>query len=142
MNGLTDLYNAISVLHQIPVGGEDRLAAPAARRLTPCPAGTEPFDTVADGSAVVEHPEGRRGRLVRSGRGVTCRRWNWRQAGRTRLREDTTAALFIFDALAPTSDDALAAAADDLRAHVARLGSDVRTAQLRIVRADAARDGT
>jgi len=27
--------------------------------------------------------------------GVTCRRWNWRQARRTQLREGTTTALFI-----------------------------------------------
>ena len=30
---------------------------------------------------------------------VRCRRWNWSQARRTQLREDTTAALFILDAL-------------------------------------------
>ena len=33
--------------------------------------------------------------------GVTCRRWNWRQARRTQLREETTTALFILDALDP-----------------------------------------
>ena len=37
--------------------------------------------------------------------GVTCRRWNWRQARRTQLRDDTTTALFILDALAPMTDD-------------------------------------
>ncbi len=139
VNGLTDLYNSISVLHQIPVGGEDLTRYTGSPRLIRA-AGTEPFDTVADGSAVVEHPEA--GEVVWCDEaGVTCRRWNWRQAGRTRLREDTTAALFIFDALDPTSDDALGAAADDLRTHLAHLGSDVRTAQ-RVLRAGATRDGT
>jgi DNA/RNA-binding domain of Phe-tRNA-synthetase-like protein len=57
---------------------------------------------------------------------VTCRRWNWRQARRTQLREDTTTALFILDALGPVSDEALTAAADDLIAHLARLGPDVQ----------------
>jgi hypothetical protein len=51
--------------------------------------------------------------------GVTCRRWNWRQARRTQLTDGTTAALFILDALDPLTDKALAAAADDLLAHPA-----------------------
>ena len=55
--------------------------------------------------------------------GVTCRRWNWRQARRTQLREDTTTALFILDALDPMTDEALHAAADDLITHLTRLGT-------------------
>jgi DNA/RNA-binding domain of Phe-tRNA-synthetase-like protein len=60
---------------------------------------------------------------------VTCRRWNWRQARRTQLREDTTAALFILDALDPVTDQALHAAADDLSARLTRLGPGVRAAR-------------
>ena len=60
--------------------------------------------------------------------GVTCRRWNWRQGRRTQLREDTTAALFILDALAPMTDEALAATADDLVARLTRLGPGIRAA--------------
>ena len=45
---------------------------------------------------------------------MTCRRWNWRQARRTQLGDDTTTALFILDALDPMTDEALHAAADDL----------------------------
>jgi DNA/RNA-binding domain of Phe-tRNA-synthetase-like protein len=56
---------------------------------------------------------------------VTCRRWNWRQARRTQLREGTTKALFILDALAPVTDDALQAAADDLVAHLIQRGQDL-----------------
>ena len=57
---------------------------------------------------------------------MTCRRWNWRQARRTQLREDTTTALFILDALDPMTDDALSTAADDLVAHLTRLGPDIQ----------------
>jgi len=57
---------------------------------------------------------------------VTCRRWNWRQARRTQLREDTTTALFILDALDPMTSEALTAAADDLLAHLATPGSHLR----------------
>jgi DNA/RNA-binding domain of Phe-tRNA-synthetase-like protein len=125
VNRLTDLYNAISVLHQIPLGGEDLTSYSGAPRLIRA-AGTEPFDTVAAGEAVTEHPDP--GEVVWCDEaGVTCRRWNWRQGRRTQLREDTTAALFILDALDPVTDHALHAAADDLTTQVARLGPDVRT---------------
>ena len=69
--------------------------------------------------------------------GVTCRRWNWRQARRTQLREDTTAALFILDALDPVTDQELHAAAEDLAARLARLGPGVRTVR-RMMAADPA----
>jgi DNA/RNA-binding domain of Phe-tRNA-synthetase-like protein len=127
VNRLTDLYNAVSVLHQIPLGGEDLTrytGAPQLIRAT----GTEPFDTVADGDTVTEYPDP--GEVVWCDEaGVTCRRWNWRQARRTQLREDTTTALFILDALDPVTDQALHAAADDLAAHLARLGPGVQVAR-------------
>jgi DNA/RNA-binding domain of Phe-tRNA-synthetase-like protein len=124
VNRLTDLYNAISVLRQIPLGGEDLTRYTGAPRLVRA-TGTEPFDTVTDGIAVTERPDP--GEVVwRDDAGVTCRRWNWRQARRTQLRDDTSAALFILDALGPVPDEALHAAADDLVARLAGLGPDVR----------------
>jgi len=137
VNRLTDIYNAVSVLHQIPLGGEDLTRYAGAPRLVRAD-GTEPFDTVADGVAAVEYPEA--GEVVWcDGAGVTCRRWNWRQARRTRLREDTTAALFILDALDPVTDQALHAAAEDLSARLARLGPGVRAARRLITRRPDAR---
>jgi DNA/RNA-binding domain of Phe-tRNA-synthetase-like protein len=127
VNRLTDIYNAVSVLHQIPFGGEDLTRYTGPPRLIRA-AGDEPFDTVADGIAVTEHPDP--GEVVWcDDAGVTCRRWNWRQARRTQLREDTSAALFILDALGPVTGEALQAAADDLAARLARLGPDVRSAR-------------
>jgi DNA/RNA-binding domain of Phe-tRNA-synthetase-like protein len=127
VNRLTDLYNAVSVLHQIPLGGEDLTRYAGPPRLIRA-TGAEPFDTTADGIAVIEHPEA--GEVVWcDDAGVTCRRWNWRQARRTQLREDTTAALFILDALDPVTDQALHAAADDLSARLTRLGPGVRAAR-------------
>jgi len=131
VNRLTDTYNAVSVLHQVPVGGEDLTRYVGAPRLVRA-TGTEPFDTVADGAAVIEHPDP--GEVVwRDDAGVTCRRWNWRQARRTQLRDHTTAALFILDALDPMTDEALQAAADDLVSHLTRLGPDVRDVRRLIV---------
>ena len=127
VNRLTDVYNAVSVLHQLPLGGEDldRYAGPP--RLVRA-RGQEPFDTTTGGETVVEHPDP--GEVVWcDDAGVTCRRWNWRQAKRTQLTDATTSALFVLDALHPVSDDALDAAAEDLVAHLHRLGPEVRVAQ-------------
>ena len=127
VNRLTDLYNAVSVLHQIPLGGEDLTRYTGPPRLIRA-TGTEPFDTAAGGVAVIEHPDP--GEVVWcDDAGVTCRRWNWRQARRTQLREDTTAALFILDALDPLTDLALHATADDLADRLTRLGPGVRVAR-------------
>ena len=126
VNRLTDIYNAISIVHQLPVGGEDIDRYVGAPRLVRA-SGEEPFDTVADGTAVVELPEP--GEVVWcDDAGVTCRRWNWRQARRTQLREDTTTALFILDALEPMTDEELRVAADDLVLHLRPLCPDLRAA--------------
>jgi DNA/RNA-binding domain of Phe-tRNA-synthetase-like protein len=127
VNRLTDLYNAVSVLHRVPLGGEDLdryTGPPRLLRAT----GQEPFDTTSGGETVVERPEA--GEVVWcDDAGVTCRRWNWRQAKRTQLTDSTTTALFILDALDPLTDAGLHAAADDLVRHLNRLGPDVRVAQ-------------
>jgi DNA/RNA-binding domain of Phe-tRNA-synthetase-like protein len=127
VNRLVDVYNALSVMHSVPVGGEDLHRYTGAPRLVRA-TGDEPFDTVADGATVIEHPEV--GEVVWcDDAGVTCRRWNWRQARRTGITEDTTSALFILDALDPMTDEALAAVADDVADQLSRLGPDVRVAR-------------
>src|SRR5512133_1763353 len=55
VNRLTDIYNAVSVLHQVPLGGEDLSHYTGPPRLVRA-TGEEPFDTVADGITVIEHP--------------------------------------------------------------------------------------
>lgn len=132
VNRLTDIYNAISILHQVPLGGEDLIRYVGSPRLVRA-TGDENFDTVAGGETLIEHPEP--GEVVwRDGEGVTCRRWNWRQGRRTQLGDDTTSALFIMDALDPLTDDALHAAADDLTDRLIRLGPDLAVAR-RLIRA-------
>jgi len=138
VNRLTDLYNAISVLHQVPLGGEDLTRYAGPPRLVRA-SGQESFDTVADGDTVTEHPEA--GEVVWCDDiGVTCRRWNWRQARRTALHEGTTSALFILDALAPLTVAQLHAAADDLIAQLTRLGPDVAAAR-RLIAVDTPAEG-
>lgn len=130
INALTDAYNAISVLHQVPIGGENLDAYVGAAHLVRA-AGDEPFETMAAGETVIEHPKP--GEVVwRDSAGITCRIWNWRQCTRTQLRPDARTALFILDALAPMSDDALKAAGEHLL-EVLRQGSAETATGMRLL---------
>ncbi|MEU6083034.1 phenylalanine--tRNA ligase beta subunit-related protein [Streptomyces sp. NPDC047108] len=124
INRLVDLYNAISVAHLVPVGGEDIGRIEGGMRLVRA-VGDEPFDTVAGGEPVVEHPDP--GEVVwRDERGVTCRRWNWRQGVRTRLTEESVDALFLLEGMEPMTSGELAAAAAELAASLAAACPDAR----------------
>lgn len=114
INCLVDMYNAISLKHMLPVGGEDRERLVS--DLILCMAtGSEPFETMQEGQEVVTYPEA--GEIIWADEaGITCRRWNWRQCLRTQLTTDTREAYFVLDRLAPFSLDALLAAGDELMA--------------------------
>ena len=113
MNRLTDCYNAVSVLHQIPVGGEDltRYAGP-------------PRLIRAAGDRALRHhgrrhrgdraPRGRRGGVVRRClRHLPVLETGARPAAPSCARTPPTA-LFILEGLDPVTSEALHAAADDL----------------------------
>jgi DNA/RNA-binding domain of Phe-tRNA-synthetase-like protein len=101
INALVDTYNAVSLTHAIPVGGED-------------------LDQLRGDLRLVREPDGEV--VWRDDEGITCRRWNWRQEPRTQLTEDTTNAFFVFDQLPPQQalDAAVEELIDQLRARGAR----------------------
>jgi len=101
INALVDTYNAVSLRHLTPVGGED-------------------LDELAGDLRLVREPDGEV--VWRDDEGITCRRWNWRQEPRTRLTEATRNAFFVFDLLPPQHalDAAVAELTDQLEARGAR----------------------
>ncbi|MCA2011762.1 hypothetical protein LCM17_09730 [Cereibacter sphaeroides] len=116
---LVDAYNAVSVLHGIPVGGEDLALYQGAPRLV-IAEGSEPFDTVQNGEAVIEAPE--KAEVVwRDDHGVTCRRWNWRQGRRTMITEASRDLWLVLEALGPMPAGRLAEAAGQLAGVIAAL---------------------
>ncbi|NEE10408.1 cytoplasmic protein [Streptomyces sp. SID7499] len=125
INLLVDLYNAVSVAHLIPVGGEDIGRIEGGMRLIRA-TGQEGFVTVAGGEETVEHPDA--GEVVWcDDAGVTCRRWNWRQGPRTRLTEETTSGVFLLESLAPMPVAEVTAAAEELAGLLAEFspGADI-----------------
>ncbi|GHJ35641.1 B3/4 domain-containing protein [Streptomyces sp. TS71-3] len=121
---ITDVYNAVSVAHVLPLGGEDIDCYSGAPRLLRA-TGEERFETTASGEPVVESPEP--GEVVwADDLGVTCRRWNWRQCTRTRITGETTRALFILDALEPVDAAELALAGEELVSGLLELAPGAR----------------
>ncbi|MFI6514474.1 B3/4 domain-containing protein [Spirillospora sp. NPDC050679] len=126
INRVVDAYNAVSVEYALPIGGEDMDAYQGAARLVRA-TGDEPFDVIVSGEPAVEHPD--EGEVVwRDDRGVTCRRWNWRQCVRTRITEDTKNGLFLLERLEPYPLERLRAAADDLAGRLRAISPDARIA--------------
>ena|SRR5207253_1934472 len=109
---VVDLYNAISIEYAVPVGGENVEAYVGSPRLAVAD-GSEPFDTMKEGAPAHEYPDS--GEVVwRDDKGVTCRRWNWRQGVRTRLGADAKHMWFILESLPAMPLEALTEAGDKL----------------------------
>lgn len=125
---VVDLYNAVSIAYAIPVGGEDIGRYEGPPRLVRA-AGDEPFETTKDGGVAIEYPD--KGEAIwRDDRGVTCRRWNWRQGPRTRITPESGNLWFILERLDPMPHEALAAAGDRLEADLLRLAPGARIHRL------------
>jgi DNA/RNA-binding domain of Phe-tRNA-synthetase-like protein len=123
INALVDRYNAVSLRHVIPAGGEDWDQLAGDLMLTFAD-GSEPFETMAQGEVVIDHPIP--GEVVwKDAAGVTCRAWNWRQCLRTRLTESTTNAYFVLERLEPYPLEHLHAAATELEQHLRATSPEV-----------------
>ncbi len=124
INAVVDVYNALSLRYAIPVGGEDIAAYAGSPRLIVAD-GTEPFETSANGDLVIETAEV--GEVVwRDDRGVTCRRWNWRQGPRTRLTDASREMWFVFERLDPMPMEAVQEATEALIGYLRRLSPGLR----------------
>ncbi len=124
INRIVDRYNAVSIAHLLPIGGEDLDRLTSDLVLTVA-TGSEPWDTAQDGRPMIQHPEP--GEIVwADSSGVTCRRWNWRQGLRTQLTETTRNAYFVLDRLAPYTLAELQAAGEDLQAQFRAVSPDCR----------------
>jgi DNA/RNA-binding domain of Phe-tRNA-synthetase-like protein len=114
---LVDLYNAISVKHVMPVGVDDLalVAPPNAFRYA------RPGDNFLDGGKTpLEDDPPAAGEVVYADqRHCLCRRWNWRQDARTRVRAETRDALVVIQTLEANGAERLERAIEDF-AGVAR----------------------
>jgi DNA/RNA-binding domain of Phe-tRNA-synthetase-like protein len=110
INPLVDLYNAVSLTHRLPCGGEDLAQIKGDIRLTRA-AGGEFFVPLGSEAPDPPFPDEV---IYRDDVGAICRCWNWREAERTKITNDTTAAFLAIEALPPKSEAELREAIDEL----------------------------
>jgi len=112
INKLVDIYNYISLKYVIPVGGEDADAIRGDLQLT-FAEGMEQFIRL---NGVENEPPSKGEVVYKDDEGVICRRWNWREADRTKLTPDTRNAVIVLDALAPVDRAIVESAGQELAA--------------------------
>jgi DNA/RNA-binding domain of Phe-tRNA-synthetase-like protein len=111
---LVDLYNAISIRHRVPVGADDLslVSLPCAFRYS------RPGDSFLDGgqSPPANDPPAAGEVVYADSEKCLCRRWNWRQDARSRIRPGTRDALIVIQTLEEDGPERLARATEDFAA--------------------------
>ena len=100
INPLVDLYNIVSLKHLLPVGGEDLDRIEGDIRLTR--AGDDEPAILLLGEKEARAPKASEV-IYTDERGAICRRWNWKEAERTKLTADTKRAVLVLEALPPAT---------------------------------------
>ncbi len=128
INTLVDLYNTVSLRHLLPAGGEDMDRIQGDVLLTRAGEAEVPVRLLGEPEERAPHP----GEVIyKDDAGAICRRWNWKEADRTKLTPSTRNAVLVLERLPPVTVDQLAEAAGELAGQVRTLcGGEVRTVLL------------
>jgi len=110
INTLVDLYNYIFIKYITPVGGEDidKIEGNVYLALAD---GSEDFLMIGSNENDPPKPEEV---IYKDNKGVICRRWNWREADRTKLTKETKNAVIVIDAVPPYEKELVEKATDEL----------------------------
>jgi DNA/RNA-binding domain of Phe-tRNA-synthetase-like protein len=116
INPAVDVYNAISLKHSVPVGGDDLDRVVGDIRLT-IAAGDERFVALNGIESVSPKP----GEVIyRDDEDVLCRRWNWRECDKSKMTEDSTNLCLVAEALPPVSAGELNRMSSELAEEIER----------------------
>ncbi len=111
INNLVDLYNYISLKYRLPSGAEDLDKVVGDISLT-FAKGDE--KGVALGKS--EEESCYSGEVIyKDGEGFICRRWNWREADRTKIDEHTKNAVLVIEKVVQVGDDVLGVALSEVK---------------------------
>jgi DNA/RNA-binding domain of Phe-tRNA-synthetase-like protein len=112
INKLVNLYNAVSLQYALPVGGEDLDQIQGDILLTRAGENEPLIRLLGDAEEKAPKP----GEVIYTDQaGAICRRWNWREAERTKLTKQTRNAVLVVEALNRQQREAL-------EAEITRLG--------------------
>jgi len=128
INNLVSLYNTISLKYILPVGGEDLDKITGDVLLTR--AGDDEPAVFLLGEKEARAP--RSGEIIYKDKaGAICRRWNWKEADRTKLTHETHNAFLVIESLPPVPRETVETAIHELADLVKQYcGGTVKTAFL------------
>jgi DNA/RNA-binding domain of Phe-tRNA-synthetase-like protein len=138
INNLVSLYNTVSLRHILPVGGEDLDKIVGNVQLTRAGSDEPAVFLLGEKEARAPHA----GEIIyKDDAGAICRRWNWKEADRTKLTQETKNAFLVIESLPPvpraTVETAIHELADSVKqycggtASIAFLDKDNREIKLR-----------
>lgn len=110
INPVVDIYNAISLKYAVPMGGEDIDSFEGDLRLGM----TEGGDAFQGLGEEKDEPTLEGEICYRDDAGAVCRCFNWRDAQRTALQDDTKNAFLVIECVDPAYLEATQAAIDEL----------------------------
>jgi DNA/RNA-binding domain of Phe-tRNA-synthetase-like protein len=111
VNPLVDLYNLVSLRHLVPVGGEDLDRVQGDVLLALATDREAPVHLLGEPEARPPKP----GEVIyKDDLGALCRRWNWKEAERTKLTAGTRNAFLVIEGLPPVGRDLVERAAGEL----------------------------
>jgi len=115
INKLVDIYNFICLKYMMPVGGENTDKIIGNLSLTFATDVEKPVKLLGD-----HEPEApAKGEVFyKDDDSAVCRRWNWREADRTKLTEQTKNAVLVIEGISPLSRAEVEAATSELRSLV------------------------
>ncbi len=128
VNRVVDIYNAVSLEALLPAGAEDLDAIDGDVDLAVAGENEPPVRLLGEPEARPPRP----GEVIyRDRAGAICRRWNWKEADRTKLTERTRDALVVVEGLPPIEPAAVREAVEEIAARIRKhCGGSVETAIL------------
>lgn len=115
INPLVDAYNVVSLKHVLPVGGEDLDCMQGNLQLRFASANETPIILLGEKDA---RPPKTGEVIYADDNSAFCRRWNWREADRTKLTAGTKNAILVIEGLPPTTKQEVQIAIKELAALV------------------------
>lgn len=111
INTLVSLYNTISLRYILPVGGEDLDRIVGDVHLTRAGNDEAPVFLLGEKEARAPHESEI---IYKDDLGAICRRWNWKEADRTKLTYETRNAFLVIETLPPVTRSTVEAAIREL----------------------------
>lgn len=109
---LVDAYNFVSLKSGLPAGGEDLDKMNGDIELTFAGQNETPVLLLGDKELRPPHP----GEVIyKDDVSAVCRRWNWREADRTKLTEETKNCIIVVEGLPPVTKEEVEAATNELK---------------------------